>query len=121
MSQRRAGIIQVQVNGEVYQAKGDWSYNLGRPMRQAIVGADTIHGFRETPQVAFIEGEITDLQTLELATLLELEDATVTVRLANGKMIALREAWFAAAGTGNTQEGNIAVRFEGASAEEISA
>lgn len=120
MSQRRAGIIQVQVNGEVYQARGNWTYNLGRPMREAIVGADTIHGFRETPQVAFIEGEITDLATLDLATLVTLENATVTLRLANGKLVALREAWFAGEGTGNTEQGNIAVRFEGADGEEIS-
>lgn len=120
MSQRRAGLIQVQVNGEVYQARGNWTYNLGRPMREAIIGADTVHGYKETPQVAFIEGEITDLSTLDLATLVELEDATVTLELANGKLIALRNAWFAGDGTGNTEEANIAVRFEGSGAEEVS-
>jgi predicted heme/steroid binding protein len=120
MSQRRAGIIQVQVNGEVYDAKGNFSYNLGRPMREAIIGADAVHGFKETPQVPFIEGEFTDRGSLDVATLVTLEDATVTLSLANGKVIVLREAWFAGEGTANTEEGNIAVRFEGAGAEEIS-
>lgn len=119
MSQRRGGIITVQVNGEVYQAKGNWTYNLGRPVREAIVGADTVHGFKETPQVAFIEGEITDSGTLDLAALATLENATVTLDLANGKYVALRDAWFAGEGTGNTEEANVAVRFEGISAEEI--
>lgn len=119
MSQRRAGIIQVQINGEVYDAKGNFTYNLGRPMREAIVGTDTIHGFKETPQVAFIEGEFTDRANLDLEALVTMQDATVTLSLANGKVVVLRDAWFAGEGTGNTEEGNIGVRFEGASGEEV--
>ncbi len=117
--QRRAGIIEVQTNGEVLDAKGNFSYNLGKPKRDAIVGADGIHGFAEVPQVPFIEGEITDRGTLDLGALVTMEDATVTLRLANGKVIALREAWFAGEGTGNSEQANIAVRWEGAGAEEI--
>lgn len=119
MSQRRGGIIQVQINGEIFDAKGSWSYNLGRPTREAIVGSDVVHGYKETPQVAFIEGEITDRGTLDLAVLATLVDSTVTLELANGKMIALRNAWFAGEGTGSSEEGNIAVRFEGSGAEEV--
>jgi hypothetical protein len=117
--QRRGGIIQVQVNGEIHDAKGSWTYNLGRPKREAIVGADRTHGYKEAPQVAFIEGEITDRGSLDLEKLVTLEGATVTVELANGKVICLRDAWYAGEGTGNTEEGNVAVRFEGVSAEEI--
>src|SRR5574340_429631 len=119
MSQRRGGVISLQVNGELYEAKGDFTYNLGRPMREAIIGADAVHGFKETPQVAFVEGEITDRGTLDLDKLVTLEDATVTLQLANGKVIVLRDAWFAGEGTGNTGEGNIGVRFEGKDAEEV--
>lgn len=113
MSQRRGGIITVQVNGEKYDAKGEFTYNLGRPQRSAIVGADTVHGFSETPQVGFIEGEITDRSDLDLEALVTIEDATVTLALANGKVIALREAWYAGDGNVATQEGNITARFEG--------
>lgn len=119
MSQRRAGIIQLQVDGEVYDAKGNFTYNLGRPMREAIVGMDTTHGFLERPQVAFIEGEITDRGDLDLAALISIDDATVTLSLNNGKTISLRSAWFAGEGTGNTEEGNFPVRFEGIGAEEV--
>ena len=118
-SQRKGGIIQVQVNGEIYDAKGSWSYNLGRPIREPIVGADVVHGYKETPQVAFIEGEITDRGTLKLSVLVAIVDATVTLTLANGKVIVLRDAWFSAEGTGNSEEGNIAARFEGISADEV--
>jgi hypothetical protein len=52
--------------------------------------------------------------------LVSMKDATVTLTLANDKVIVLRGAFFAGEGTGNTDEGNIGVRFEGDGAEEIS-
>jgi len=119
MTQLRAGLITLQTNGEVQDAKGNFTYNLGRPIREAIIGADGVHGYKETPQVAFIEGEITDRQTLDVAALVSLREATITLALGNGKLIVLNDAWFAGEGTGNTEEANIAVRFEGSGADEI--
>lgn len=116
---RVAGIIAVKINGEQVLAKGNFTYNLGKPKREAVVGADSTHGYKETPQVAFIEGEITDRSDVSLETLVTTKDATVTLELGNGKIIVLRDAWFAADGTGNTEEGNVGVRFEGMSAEEV--
>lgn len=121
MAQRRGGIIQVQFNGEIVDAKGSWSYDLGKPKREAILGADRLHGYKETPTVAYIEGEITDRGTLDLAALSSITDATVTLTLANGKTIVLRDAYAAGDWKGQTEEGNISARFEGADAEEIQA
>lgn len=120
MAQERVGgIIQVQVDGEVYRAKGDFSYNLGRPKRDTVMGVDGRHGYKDVPQIAFIEGEFTDSSSLNLDTLLNVENATVTISLANGKKVALFDAVFASEGTVSTGEGNIAVRFEGSQAEEV--
>ena len=119
-NQRRAGLIQLQVNGEIYDAKGSFSYNLGRPKREAMPGSDGIHGYKETPQVAFIEGAITDRGTLDVAAVVSGRDLTVTLTLGNDKVIVLRDAWFAGEGTASTEDAEIAVRWEGASAEEIS-
>lgn len=118
--QRRAGTIQLQVNGEIQDAKGSFSYNLGRPKREALVGSDRVHGYREMPQVAFIEGAITDRGNLDVAALTDGRDKTITLSLANGKVIVLRDAWFAGEGTASTEEAEIPVRWEGANAEEIS-
>jgi hypothetical protein len=121
MAQRRGGIIQLQIDGEIFQARGNFSYNLGLPMREAIVGADGVHGFKETPQVPFVEGEITDSENLDVAALATMQDVLVTLELANGKTISLAEAWFAGEGTGNSEEGNIGFRFEAAQqGQEIS-
>ncbi|MGN6105101.1 MAG: phage tail tube protein [Kofleriaceae bacterium] len=117
--QRRAGLIQIQVNGEIYDAKGSFSYNLGRPKREAIVGSDGVHGYKETPQVPFIEGAITDRGNLDLAAVVTGKDQTVTLTLGNGKVILLRDGWFAGEGTVSSEEAEIPVRWEGANAEEV--
>lgn len=117
--QRRGGIIFVKVNGTQYRAKGSYTYNLGQPKRDAIVGSTAVDGYKEVPQIPFIEGEITDDPTVDLQALVTAENATITLELANGKVITLRDAWFAGEGTGNTDEGNIGVRYEGLSADEV--
>ena len=119
MAQRKGGIIQFKVGGVMQDAKGEFTYNLGKNKREALMGSDKVHGFKETPQAAFIEGEITDRGTLDLGGLVDMTDVTVTLALANGKIISLPNAWYAGDGTGHTDEGNIAVRFESDSAEEV--
>jgi hypothetical protein len=118
--QRRAGLIQVQVQGEIMDAKGSFSYNLGRPKRDAIIGADAVHGYKEMPQIAYIEGAITDRGNLDVAAIVSGRDLTVTLTLGNAKVIVLRDAWFAGDGTASSEEAEIPVRWEGANAEEIS-
>lgn len=119
MSTRRGGIISLNVNGVVYDAKGNFTYNLGAPLRETILGADRPHGYKETPQVAFIEGEITDSKELKLKDLVNLTKATATLSLANGKTVVLGGGYYAGEGTGNTEEGNIPFRLEGETCEEI--
>lgn len=121
MSNRLAGLLEVQVNGTLLQAKGNWTYNLGANKREAIVGADRVHGYKELPQAPYIEGEVTDASDLDVEALLRTDDATITLKLANGKVVVLRNAWYAADGNIQTEEANIQIRFEGKSAEEVRA
>jgi tail tube protein len=120
MSNRRGGTIQLQIDGVLYEAKGAFDYNLGIEKREAIIGAGSVHGFKETPQAAFIEGKITDRVTLDVKAMLRMTDATATLTLANGKTVVLPNAWYAGEGNVNTEEGEIDVRFESAKeAQEI--
>ncbi|MGD9638384.1 MAG: phage tail tube protein [Alphaproteobacteria bacterium] len=119
MSNARAGTIYLKVDGTLRDAKGDFTYNLGKSKREAIIGADGVHGYKETPQVPFIEGAITDDSDLDLANFVTQDDVTVTLELANGKTIVLSDAWYASEGDVTTSEGEIKVRFEGLNAEEI--
>lgn len=121
MPNRVSGLLEVAVNGKLVQTKGSWTYNAGARKREAIVGADRVHGYKELPQVPFIEGEITDASDFDLVEFLNLDDATIHLSLANGKSFTLRDAWYAGDGNVQTEEANIQVRFEGLSGEEIPA
>lgn len=116
---RVGGKIEVKVNGDLLQAKGEFTYNLGVRKKTAVAGTDNIHGYMDETTVPFIEGAITDASTLDVKALRETVDASITLVLANGKVVALRDAWEASDGDGTTGEGELQIRFEGLSAEEI--
>lgn len=116
-----AGLLSLTVDGERLKAKGSFTYNLGADRRTGIVGADGPHGYMEQPQIPFIEGEISDDSELDVGDLLDFRGGTVTLHLRNGKVVELRDAWYAQEGNVETEESNIAVRFEGLSAREVRA
>ena len=118
---QRGGIISVQVDGVLLEPKGDWTYNTGEPMREAIIGTSGVPGYKTSPQVAFCEGAITDRGDLDTAELKNGAGKTVVLGLANGKSIVYRSAWFAGAGDTSTAEGELAVRYESGEAEEVAA
>lgn len=109
---KRAGRIELKIDGAIVDAKGNFTYGLGQDMRESMVGADGIHGYKSTPQVAFIEGEITDAQNLSHSDLARVDGVTITLRLGNDKTIVLNEAYAAGEWQGQTEEANIGVRFE---------
>lgn len=119
MSERVGGIIEVSTDGYVYNAKGNFSFDTGEPLREAVVGHDRVHGYKELPKVAFIEGEITDGPTLDLQALANMTNVTCTLKHPNGKIFVWRNAWYAGAMEVNTEEGNLPFRFESASCDEI--
>jgi len=114
-----AGIIELKINGRIQQAKGNFTYNLGKPKLEMIIGADTPHGFKGTPQAPKIEGEITDRSDLDVEGLVTLREATVTLSLANDKVIVLKRASYTGDGDVQTEEANIQAVFTGFSAEEV--
>ena len=107
----RAGILYLKTDSTMYDAKGEFTYNLGQNKREPIVGADGIHDYAETPQPAFIEGAITDSSGLDLKTLTTLKDVTATLELANGKTILIPNAYYAGEGNVKTKEAEITVKF----------
>jgi len=114
------GLIYLKVDGQLLKAKGSFTFNLGIPKREAVMDAGGgVAGYKETPQVPYIEGAITDYDELDVSQLLKTKDSTVTLDLANGKTIVLRNAYYAADGNVTTEEGEIEIRFEGLSAEEV--
>lgn len=120
IDRRIGGIITLKTNGRARRAKGSFTYNLGAPKREGIVGHDEFHGYKEVPQIAMIEGVITDSGDLNVKNdILNFTDGRVTLDLNNGKTIILREAFYAGEGNITTEEGEIPALFQGSEAEEI--
>jgi len=119
MSGRISGIIFVKADGVQYKAKGSWTYNLGQPKREMIVGSDGPHGYKELPQAASLSGVITDQGDLDVATLLNLTEVDLVLQLANGKSVAFDRGTFTADGDITTEEAEIQVEFMAEKAKEI--
>lgn len=117
--QRRGGMIQLQVNGVMEDVMGDFTANMGSPVREAVNGGAAILGYSEKAQVSFIEGAIGDRSDLDLKALLSTENATVCLVLGNGKVFMLRDAWQSNAGNMETAEGKVEIRFESRHAGEV--
>lgn len=117
MAARIGGKLFISSNGVRLAAKGEWTVNPGVDKRDAVVGADQVHGYMEKPQVPSFEGAVTVMPDLDVKALLNTKDATITLELANGKTPVLREAWYAGEGTFKTDEGELAVLFQGLSME----
>lgn len=114
-----AGRIQFKINGEPYNAKGNFTYNTGNDKQDPIVGSDGIHGFKSMPQAPFIQGEITDRVNFDVKDFTALKDATIELVLPTDKVFVLYNSNYTGEGNGETEEGNIEVSFHGLSAETI--
>ncbi|PJA20537.1 MAG: phage tail protein, partial [Deltaproteobacteria bacterium CG_4_10_14_0_2_um_filter_43_8] len=40
MARRRGGLIALVIGGTKFRAKGNFTYNLGHPKKEAVVGSD---------------------------------------------------------------------------------
>ena len=120
MSQRVGGHIYIKVDGELYSAKGSFTHNFGISTREEVIGQDGVHGYTEKPKAAFIEGSITDNIGISVKELCKISGATVTLELANGKTVVLRDAWYSGSGDVTSEEGEVNLKFTSANeAEEV--
>lgn len=110
--QRRLGVRQMQINGEVVDVKGGVSYSLGGDKLESVMGVDRLHGQKVTRIPAYIEATLTDRSDLDLKKIQKLTDATVTVDLENGKTIKFGHAAYTAEGKVSAEEGEIEARFD---------
>lgn len=120
MGERIAGFFELKSDGFVLSAKGSFTVNLGQPKREGILDSRKVVGFGEKPQVPFIEGAITDFSDTHVKDdILNVTDATITIKAGNNKTYMLENAWYAGDGNIDMEKGEIQVRFEGLDAEEM--
>lgn len=114
------GKLIITINGIRYPIRGDVKMSLSGYKREAVVGVDIgIHGFKEMPAVSFIECAVTDLGSLDINTINQLENVTIAAELNNGKTGVLHNATQVNQIELDAIEGQFTVRFEGNSGEYI--
>jgi hypothetical protein len=113
-----AGTAQVTVDGATYQLEGGLKYSPSTVKREAMLGPDGFHGWKETPITGSITMSLRDAGDLTVADFNAMRNATVVAQLANGKIIVGRNM-----GTTDAQEVDAAdakfdVKFEGPQVSE---
>lgn len=121
MGQRIAGTATVRVDGNQFALKGNMHVRPSAVERKGIAGQDFVHGYHEAPIVPSIEGDFSLIPGLSLEDVELITDATVQADLANGTTYVLRGAWCVSAFDVQSGEGQVSIKFEGLSCDEVTA
>lgn len=119
------GLESLQVNGEAYEVTGTCTYQTGgqgSPAGQistprTLPGGKVVHVI--TWREPYIEVELNDSGQLDVDALDKLRDATVVVRLVNGKTVQCSSCRVTGENPTNAQEGTLTRRFTGQRCEEV--
>ncbi len=115
-----SGLFNLLINGRLFVAKGNFTYNHGGIKNEGQVASNgDIVGFKTSRMIPFIEGELIDTPDLDIKALQAIRDGEITLELANGKVFVLSGAHWSGDGNAQTEDGNVAIKFEGTSAEEF--
>ncbi len=113
-----AGIAQVSVNGKTYQLEGTAKYNPSKVKREAMIGQDGFHGWKETPVTGTIALTVRDAGDLSVADFNAMRNATVVLQLANGKIVTGRNMGTTDVQEVDTENAKFDVKFEGPQVSE---
>lgn len=112
-SARLAGTLFFSIDGTSYAVVGDFEYDSSIVERETLTGMDTVHGYTEKPHSPKIAGTLRDAGSLTVADFNAMTNNTLTVELANGKVIIGRSMWSTGVQSVKTAEGTFEVVFEG--------
>ena len=107
------------MDGVTYLLSGDLAYRVARVERTTLIGQDRVHGYSEKPMSGMISATIRDAGVLSVASLSAMTNVTLTLELANGKIIVGRNMWLIEHPEVKTEDGTIDVKWEGISVEEV--
>lgn len=114
-----AGTAFIKVDGVQYALQGNATVKFSTSNREVMVGADGVHGYKETPTAPSIEMTLTRTPDCSLATLSRMTDSTVTLEAADGKVYVLNEAFQSGDLDYAATEGTVGVTFVGRSINEL--
>lgn len=117
---RIAGVAYFKADGNQFALRGNFTVSPSPLERKMIAGQDYVHGYSEDPRVPFIEGDVSLVPGMNIEDVDAMINVTITAELANGKVYVLKEGVCKAAHELQSKEGQVRIRFEGTSCDEIS-
>jgi hypothetical protein len=119
MAQRIAGIAFLWVDNTQLFLKGNFTVSPSALERTMIAGQDSVHGYQELPRVPYIEADLSTMPGSLMSALSAQTDSTVTAQLSNGMTYTLHGATCKDGLEVNTRDGQVRVRWEGLTCDEI--
>jgi len=113
-----AGVAQITVDGVTYQLEGSLKYSPSSVKREAMIGQDGFHGWKETPVTGSISMSIRDAGDLTVANINAMRNATVVATLANGKIVTGRNMGATDVQEVDTEDAKFDAKFEGPQVSE---
>jgi hypothetical protein len=120
MAQRVGGTAFLTVDGNQMALRGNFVVSPSPVERTMLAGQDGVHGYQELPIVPHIEGDLTTMPGFFLEDLLRQTNVTVVAQLANKMQYVLTGATCKGNFENQTRDGQVRVRWEGLTCQEMS-
>lgn len=115
---RIAGTCYLSVDGVRVALQGEFSYRPASPTREAMMGMDGFHGYKEKPGQGQIKAKLRDSSGISVAALGQQTNVTVTAELANGKTVIGRNMFVTEPPMSDAEEAVIDITWEGPDVSE---
>ena len=111
-SRRISGITSFTVNGASFQVV-EFSWDPAVTENETVKSLSGVDGFKQAPVAPFIAGKFRDSAQVSVTGFTNLTNATVVVKLANGKQINGHNLWYVGRPGVSGGEADFDFRFEG--------
>lgn len=119
MSNRVMGRAQIKANGQMLDSHPGAALDLGGVMRESVIGANGVHGFKESIKQSKLEVEISVKPGTSLAEIQRWDDITTTFEADTGQTYVQSNAWVTDTLSLTDNDGKAKVVIEGPPAEEM--
>ena len=117
-SRRVAGTIYFQINGDLVPARGSFEYRLSGTKNESIPNADGSTSIGGSFNDGYIKGNVANYRDVNHKAIKEAEGVTVTLQLANDKVIIARDAFQTDECVVNVETGEFPVELHSDNVEE---
>ncbi|WP_392563203.1 phage tail tube protein (plasmid) [Orbus sturtevantii] len=113
-----AGTAYVTIDGQSIMVVGNFKYQASKIKRETLVGMDGVHGYKETHIAPFISCDVRDSGGTTVADFNKMVNVTISVELANGKMLTGSNMWSVETQEVSSDDAVFSLKFEGGSLSE---